>query len=369
MSIILFSVYVLLMLINLYKSLRRKQSVIPEILALILLAILMCGHLYTGTGDSTDLYYYERDYANVLTRYNIRDYSLYYLFWGSQVLGNIIGISYHSWWMIMTVLSLIAVYKTIKDNKCNKNFCIFFFMFYAVALYTGLKYYYGLCVLLLGTKYLLRNTKGDKLRFALFVILASGFHAMYYLFLILILIDVPILTPKVIFRITSVIFVGVLFLGRYSFVTSVSNIIVPILSESGNTRFVYFQDSTNWGVVVPIALHLITLFYSYKYYKLVKYERKDELSINADRILRINLIMVLIYPLYLFAVTFARLNTVISILTIIYSSVHYSDFSYRTRKRLLLYGIIVLIVFGLYFYGVCGYYDYNLKPMFDVNAF
>ena len=369
MGIILIILYVALMLINLYKSLQHKDSVFLYFLSFLLLVILMCGHLYTGTGDSTDLYYYERDYSNVLTQYNIQDYSLYYLFWGTQVLGNILGLSYHSWWMIMTILSLLAVYKFINDNKCNRNFCIFVFMFYAVALYTGLKYYYGLCVLLLGIKYLIRNLKRDKLKFVLFVLLASGFHAMYYLFLILVLIDMPLLTPKLIFQVSIVLFVAILLIGRSFFVTVVQSILVPILKNFGITRFVYFQDNTNLGVFVPIALHIVTLFYSYTYYKIVKYEKKDELYMNANRILRVNQIMVLIYPLYLFAVTFARLNTVISLITLFLSSVHYSEFSYRSRKRLLLCEIIVLVVFGLYFYGVCGYFDYNLKPMFDINAF
>ena len=371
MSFVLVFLYAILMVLNIVVSFKRKKNILPELLCFLLLTFLMCGHTYSNSGDSTDLFYYERDYNSILSnRSNIQDYSLYYLFWESQKIGKLIGLSYRSWWTIMTVVSLIIIYIVLKTNNCNTNYCLFFFMFFAIALYTGLKYYYGFCLLSLGIKYLLRN-KGikDKLIYLLFVVLAGGFHAMHYFFVLLLLIDSRLFSPKVIFYITIPSFALVLFFFRNLFTSSVFNIVSPILLEHDNSRVVYFQSTTNLGVLIPISLHLVTLLYAFKYKGIVFDENVVALKKNAKRILLINLFIVLLYPLYLFAITFARINTVVAILTLFFSSSNLSSLPSSRQRELFLYGTLVIVVFGFYFYGACGYFDYNFKPMFEPNGF
>ncbi len=108
-----------------------------------------------------------------------------------------ISLNYYQWWAVMTALSLLFVFNTIKKRNYNPHIFLFFFMAYYVFLfYGGLKFFYGFCLFQYAFTFLLKGEKGGKLKFILITLLAGGFHVMYYMFLVLALIHLTIKTEK-----------------------------------------------------------------------------------------------------------------------------------------------------------------------------
>ena len=114
MSTTLIFIYVILFLSNCYKVLSNKKSKTLFAFSMIYLLFLMCGHKYIGNGDARDFYGYRIGYEE-FSLDNVRDYSFYYLFYTTQLIGIKLSLSFYQWWAIMTAISLALIAGTIKS--------------------------------------------------------------------------------------------------------------------------------------------------------------------------------------------------------------------------------------------------------------
>lgn len=337
-------------------------------LSVILLTILMCGHHYIGNGDSRDFYGYWNDYQN-LQRGISRDFGFYYLFYFTQLVAIKMGLSFYAWWAIMTVLSWGIIIKTCKLFQVVPHFFLVFFMLYYVFIfYTGLKFWYGFCMLLVAVGYYCSSSSRRIFLFVLFTLLAGGFHVMYYIFLLLLLGEIKIITPKRLFSITVVLFIGVFLFGRNRFLSAFEPILNSMFSslDSENLNS-YFTSRTNLGFVFPVAAQLLSLTISKinKEYLCNKENIDEEEILFSDRLYQLNLICVLFYPLFLFALTFMRLITAFSLVTIILVSRSIDEHSLREKNVVLGISLLLIGIFAYVNFGMSDYYHYAYIPFFD----
>lgn len=365
MNSFLLSAYIILMLFNLFYYSQRRNNRLIWFLSLVLLVFLMsANHNVTViNGKTMDLFYYERDYY-LVSKQNIQDSVLYYLFFTSQLLANTMGASYYTWLTVSSILCILSLFIAIRKFDLDIHYVLFFFMYYVIAFYTGLKYFYGMIPILFGLYYL---TKQKKAWFVICVIIAGGLHPMYYFFLTFLFIDSKYFKPKYIFRICVGLMLVVIVFGKTRFINAISSFLYLLFERQSLSRSVYFTESTNLGFLIPIMLHIVTLIYSKKYLNCVKYYFEDSYLVKeAERLYSINQMCILLYPLFLIAVTFSRYITVVSFVTIALSSNGLKRMSIKYKQTLFLYGIIILVFFGFYFYYVQHYWEYNLVPFFTV---
>lgn len=361
-------VYIFLLLIHGYLFLTNHKSRLVTVVSFILLFLLMSGHKFVGNGDAGDFYTYWNNYTNFELSEQ-RDFSFYYLFYCSEILGLKLSLSFYQWWAVMTILSLLVLARAIRNFKLSYHlFCFFFMVYYVFIFYGGLKFYYGMCLFLNGTYFLMRGNKRDKFRFFILTCLAGGMHVMYYLYLPFIFIDtIKTSNIKRIVGISLFFSIVVLLLGRRGFLTSVQFIFSLYENDTIGS---YLQSRTNGGFFLAVGMQLLSLYYAYTNYRLNCLNRSSEAAINfAKKLYLANLMCIFYYPLFMFALTFMRLITAFSLITITLSGVGTRYLTFHKRLRLFACGM--LIVFGFYYINVYlnGYFDKTIKPFFNSYYF
>tara|TARA_R110001606_G_scaffold399137_1_gene581044 strand:- start:612 stop:1598 length:987 start_codon:yes stop_codon:yes gene_type:complete len=325
--------------------------------------------VYQGEGDAIDFLAYFQGYTEFK---NLKrdDFWFYYLFYSVQRIGIYLSLNFYQWWALMTALSLIFTIGTIKRRNYNPHLFLFFFMIYYVfILYGGLKFFYGLCIFQYAVPFLLRGEKNGKLKFILITFLAGGFHVMYYMFLIFAFIDLRIKNRKslikkivvfsLIFSLLNILSGRVLLNSMQSYIDSMEN----------DKLSVYFALRTNWGFLLPIGIHALTTFYAFKYRETVKKYDQNKWLFYADTLLYINIIIVVFYPLFMIALTFMRLLTSFSIITIIVSGYRQEYFNKVERLKMIMSGLLIV---GLYYFiniYLAGYAEKTVLPFFDSYFF
>ena len=355
--------YFIIMIMNMCYCFKNRESKILSTTTFILLFILMCGHHYVGNGDSTDLYYYWRDYNDVFS--GKQDEILYFLFYFTQSIAKFFMLTYYQWWAVMTAVSLYLVSKIIRAFSLNSHYCLLFFSFYVLALYTGLKYYYGFCLFLLALNYFIRDRRGDNLRFIACILLAGAMHAMYYLFLLFLFAKNKIVKPFNLMVIMSLLLLFTVFVDRNLLLGMLSPILLIVSAEINVTRDIYFLDSTNYGFIIPLVLHVVTLVYSLVYYKLSLSQKNISIQAEAKMLYEFNVMGCILYPLFFYAVTFTRYITVMALASVFISGKGFKLFSRKKKVELMMCGLVLSIFFSLYFFGPCNYLEYNVIPLFD----
>lgn len=369
MSSILIVIYILFTIGHLSIYLNKKRSYLFVYITSIFLFFLMSGYKYVGNGDAIDFhaYWYGYTYFEILER---NDFWFYYLFYSAQRIGIYLSLNFYQWWAVMTALSLTFIISTIKKREYNLHLFLFFFMIYYVFLfYGGLKFFYGFCLFQYAFTFLLNGEKEGKIKFILITLLAGGFHVMYYMFLILLLIDLKIKNRKfliktiVVFSLTASILIK---LTGGNVLNSIQGIIDSLDNDKLSS---YFGLRVNWGFLLPVGIHILTTLYTFIYRNIVKKHNHDKWFFYANTLFYINLITVVFYPLFMIALTFMRLLTALSLTTIIASGYRQEYLSKKDRVKLLLSGFMIICLYYFINMYLAGYIEKTVLPFFDSYYF
>jgi len=366
---ILIFIYIIFVFGHLFFYLEKKKSYLFVILTSLFIFFLMSGHKYVGNGDAIDFYGYWYGYTN-FEILELSDFWFYYLFYLSERIGIYLSLNFYQWWAVMTVLSLFFIISSIKKREYNPHlFFIFFLIYYVFLFYGGLKFFYGFCLFQYAFSFLLKGEKGGKLKFILFTILAGGFHVMYYMFLVFLLIDLNkkrkkyLLKIIIIFSLTTSVFT--LLIGR-----NFLDFIQVIVDDFENERLsIYFGLRTNLGFLLPIGIHLLTTFYAFIYREIVKKHNHYKLYLYANTLFYVNLIALVFYPLFMIALTFMRLLTSLSLTTIMASGYGQEYFKKKERIKLLLSGFMIICLYYYINMYLGGYMEKTVLPFFDSYYF
>jgi|GEM_PF-7063686 len=369
MSYILIVIYILFTTGHLLIYLNKKKSYLFVYITSILLFFLMSGYKFAGEGDAMDFYGYWYGYTK-FEILEIKNFWFYYLFYTSERIGIYLSLNFYQWWALMTALSLTFLISSIRKRKYNPHLFLFYFMIYYVfLLYGGLKFFYGFCLFQYAITFLIKGEKGGKRKFIIVTLLAGGFHVMYYMFLVLAIIDLKIKNREFLIKvisIISIIFSALVLLTGRNLLDSIQVIVDSIENDKLSS---YFSLRTRWGFLLPIGVHVLTVLYSFIYRNIVKKYNQEKWYFYANTLFYVNLIAVVFYPLFMIALTFMRLLTSLSLTTIIASGYRQEYFSKSDRLKLLLSGLMII---SLYYYiniYLGGYIDKTVLPFFDSYYF
>ena len=366
MNFVLMTIYIILIIINILLFINKKVSKIVLGITVLLLFFLMSGYKYIGNGDSIDFLAYLDGYNNFEESSQV-DFLFYYLFYLSQYITISLSLDFYQWWAVMTVLMLSVILFTLRNSKFNPHqFFVYFMIFYVFIFFCWLKFYFGFVFLLFAFSFLVRGRKFDKLKFLLLVLIAGGFHAMYYVFLVFIVVDQK--TQKLIktAAILSISLSIAIILTNNNF-----NLLQAIIDFIGNWRIsYYFSDRTNRGFLIPMGIHVLTLIYTYNYRKyLLAVNSEKSTKIYVDALLFSNILAIIFYPLFIVSLVFMRIITAFSLVSITLSG--FRQELIPNNKRLFLLGIGLMIVFAYSFYYlyVEDYWIKTYVPFFDSYYF
>lgn len=303
-------------------------------------------------------------YRTVYEQYDVlehQDFNMYYIFYSSMYLGQYYGLSFRLWWTIMSILAMIVIVLSCKIHNYSINiFFATFMAYYEMVFYSGFKFFYGFCFLLLAYGFLLRNNYLGKLLFVIFTCVAGGFHVMYYYFLVLLL--SPILKSRFLLVIVMSSLFAFVALMRAS--DSALSFVQPFFDALDNEHInIYTQATVHFGFYIALFIHLMVVYVAYAIRKQTLQKGGDSLMANV--LYNTVLFSLVFVPFYTVALTFMRLITAFSFVVICAGS---SMLVKSYKSRTLCVKLSLLMVFSFYLIRIItgGFFDTAVLPYFDV---
>ncbi len=366
----LFLLYIILAVLNLTTFLKSRTN---WGLAFITFAYLLVILYNSDYQNQHDLISYMAQFEQYDAFQN-EEFKLYYIFFSLMGLGQSMGLSFVSWWLMLNAIIFLNFSVGLKIHKFNPNAFLFFFLiYYFITLYTGVKALLGLSVFFIGVGYLFKGDgRKSKLMFVAFTLLAGACHSMYYFYLILLLADVcgdpngrilfvskkTLLKLLITFSIVSSIFLKASGSAQYY----LANIFSFMESEKIDS---YFELETQMGFFIPVIMQLLSMLLAYKTYKSARSLKADHFILKGNLYFS-NLMCVLYYPLFMIALTFMRLITAFSFVTICASFYDIKNVDTATRKK--IFGFAMLIIIGFYYrkFFLGNMWELSIVPLFSL---
>ena len=303
-------------------------------------------------------------YRTLYERYNVlehEDFKMYYLFYSCMHLGQSAGIDYRIWWAIMSFLAMGVIIVACKVHKYSYNLFLAAFMAYhEMVFYSGFKFFYGFCFLLLAYGFLFSNNRRGQLLFALFTCVAGGFHMMYYFFLILLF--KPRYNPQ--YFVSLIVGVTVIFTVLMRLSGSAISFLQPFFNAIDNDHIdKYTLVTVRSGFYLAIMIHLVVVYAVYKTRQYKIHVGKNDA--NVDTLYYTVLLSLLFCPFYAVALTFMRLITTFSLIVVTASSALLCD-TYRTRQLCVRLSLLVVLSFYVIRILMGGVMTTSVLPYFDV---
>ncbi len=360
--ILVFS-YILLVFLN-FKGYVDNKSMRMLTIVTIVFSTLMLFSANSADIDWSETQLDMSGYRTIYEKYNAleyRDADMYYLFYGSMHLGQYYGISYRTWWTIMSVLAMIVILITCRIHKYSLNFFLATFMaFYEMVFYSGFKFFYGFCFLLLAYGFLLRNNLKGKLLFVFFTFVAGNFHVMYYFFLVLLL--YPMMKSRFFMVITLASLFSLLTLMRAS--DSALSFLQPFFDALDNEHINRYTEATvHFSFYIVLFVHLVVVYIAYR---IRKHALQKGVNTDIANTLYSSVLLSLIFcPFYTIAFTFMRLITAFSFVVILAGSIVLVD-SRESRKLCMKLSLLMIITSYLIRIATGGFIETAIVPYFDV---
>ena len=361
--ILLFTLYVILIVLNYKGYTDNKITVALTIITAALSVFMLC------SANSADLDWSETKldmsgYRTIYEKYDVlkhEDFKMYYLFYRSMYLGQSLGLSFRTWWTIMSILAMCTIFIACKIHRFSFNLFLATFMAYhEMIFYSGLKFFYGFCFLLLAYGFLFwRNRKGQLL-FVLFTFIAGGFHLMYYFFLVLLI--KPLKKPQ--YFVSLIVTFTIVFTIIMRLSGSTLSFLMPFFDTLDNEHInKYTAVEVHAGFYLAVLVHLVVV---YIVYKVRKYKITNDIDArDADTLYYTVLISLLFCPFYSVALTFMRLITSFSLVVITACSGILEE-SYQSRSLCTRMSLLFVAASYLMRLVMGGFFQTSVIPYFDV---
>ena len=361
--IVLVFFYIFLIIRNYRGYATNKTTVLLTMITAALSIFMLCSS-NTADLDWSEVQLDMSGYRTIYEKYNAfeyRDSEMYYLFYGCMHLGQYYEISYRTWWAIMSVLAMSVIFIACRVHKYNFNlFLATFLAYHEMVFFSGFKFFYGFCFMLLAYGFLLRDNLKGKLLFILFTCVAGGFHMMYFFYLLLLF--------KSVFksRFLLVVFLFLLFslisLMRVS--DSALSFLQPFFDALDNEHINnYTLVAVHFSFYLSLAIHLVVVFVAYSIRKSAIQSGNNTKA--ADVLFNTVLLSLFFCPFYTIALTFLRLITAFSLIVITAGSTVLAD-SYKSRLLCVKLSLLIVISFHILKIITGGFWDTAIVPYFDV---
>jgi hypothetical protein len=358
--IMLYFLFIVLFLINLRLGLRKKHSNYVYYITFIFLWILIAGNTV-----NPDLI----SYNNIYYGDNL---SIEYGFVLLTSIGRYFNLKYETFVFIISFLSLVLVFYSIKLYTKNINFVIAFYMIYPFVIETvQFRNLIASSVLIFSLKYLLRDGFKNKIKYLILILIAGSLHQLFYLYIIFLLIKLKNKKKVIISLIIVVIVISLIIFLNGNQVPFLNQL--TIISEGKLER--YFSIPLRYGFLVNWSINSIyvLLIYLSKLF-MEKYNdsyNKNEINFYVLSIFWINVLTILFFPLYMLNVNFYRLYRNISLINyivfaiVIDAIIKKKIYKLRLFKYFSLFSILIIIMF---YYDVIPSFERVFRAIMENNV-
>ena len=363
LQLLLVLFYILLITLN-YKGFTDKRTTILLTLVTTVLSTFMLCSTNIASLDWSETELDISGYRSQYEKYDAleyEDFKMYYIFYGCMYLGQYFGLSFRLWWTIMSVLAMSVLFVACRIHGFSFNLFLATFMaYYEIVFFSGFKFFYGFCFLLLAYGFLFSNNRKRQLLFALFTCIAGGFHMMYYFFLILLI--KPFKNPK--FFVGLVVVFTIIFTVLMRVSGSALSFLTPFFDALDNEHInKYTVGTVHSGFYIAILIHSVVVYLAYT---IRKFKLKEgTFSAVTDTLYYTVLLSLIFCPFYAVSLTFMRLITAFSLVVVTASSRLLAN---SHKSRVLCVKLSLLVVFAFYLMRIVfgGFIHSSVIPYFDV---
>ena len=318
-----YGTYGLFLFLNFIFALRRKHSKLLLIITFIFILIMFTGYSNVGNG-SLDFYGYVSNYDDIGAGIS-PSYSMEIGYVLLMKIGNMIGMNFFIFKIAVSIVCFLLIFKTISQFTRNYNCVCFLYLLYPILIDTErFRNFIGFSIFIYAIRFLVRNTKKDKLKYVILILFASTFHVLMFSYLIFVLVDTSNKNKLVKYIVGLTIVLCFIAFINHNNIPGLGIILRFVSDEKLLMQMVHV---TRYGFIIPFSLHLMSLLLIYFSQKNIS---RYTLSSNSSKktipegelsyinfIFWIDVLSIIYFPLYMLSYTFSRLATNLLLLNFI----------------------------------------------------
>lgn len=292
---------------------------------------------------------------------------------------NGLGISFDIFKLISMGTGLLLINYTALKFLTKKMLWTFYLLYliYPLVLDTSaIRNTLAMCIVIYAIPFLSKDTKKDTLIYTLLIFVASLFHMISLIYLLLLLIKVYDNRKRINKKISKVIFIFLIFnmllmIVSRGYTTMVLNLIETFFMNSeiiSNEKSVYFDIVGNFGFLIYIFYQLLSIFclkYVCHFHKQQGEKTNNSVAKLYDitkYIFFINLLMLIISPLYRVNSNFFRIYR--NITPINHMAILSMLNTKNNKKTTKIYGVILI-----YFLATIALAYIQIEPMKEIAVY
>jgi hypothetical protein len=294
---------------------------------------------------------------------------------GTQLLYKLfilIGLEYKHFLIITSLIGLLLINNTIKTY--TKNVALVFSLYLIFPFVIDVvqsRGFLSMSIILYASQFIIEERKGGTLKYIILILLASSIHysAIFYITFILIKHkDISYLTV-----LSLVLTITGLAIAFTNLIPKLLLVFVPLEKVAH-----YLENRLNWGILVALVVYASNFFLVYYSYHKIKsiQEQKNNGDITqktgfqfVEGVYKINILLLLLFILYVFNMIFFRLYRNILILNYIAYAICLTHMKPKSNEKFLFALVIFAFTLGLFvYYIIIPYYDSVFLPVFQENA-
>jgi len=334
--------------ILIFFSLIKKKSALLSLLLFIALWILFG----FNTGNA-DYYAYELQFNGTIKPPDIGFEFLLVFF-------NLIGFTYQQFLITISLICYVIIFTSIKKYTENLSYVMALYFIYPFIFdVVQIRSFIALTILLYGLQYLFTNNKKDIFKYIFFVLVASSIHFAFLFYLVLILVKFFPSWKKMLVIFSAFVILAILVIY--------SGFLAVLLNNLFNHPRIddWFKIGTNLGFLVPFLLQIMMFLFVYVSYRKYKDNIKVQITnkdsqpfVNLNKkqkfitpnsqinffetMIKINVIMFLAFPFYIYTTYFFRIYRNILIMNYIMVA-NSMQYFFKDKYERFFYGLFFII--------------------------
>lgn len=266
--------------------------------------------------------------------------------------------------VVITLLAFVLLYKSILVYTSNIAFVLALYMIFPFLLdVVQLKTFLSMTIVIYSLRYLINTDRKSVIKYIGLILIASSVHylSLFYLFLLLVHFN----KTKLLIKNVAIITILFILFSYSGFIKYILAFVLPIAKVN-----YWFEPKTGLGIVIVVALHsYITFLVHYVHYKFYNQLKIDRYKlIFSGLVVKINVIMWLIFPLYIFNMVFFRIYRNLFILFFILFGMFIYDKLFSKKDRFIFSLLLLLFVSALsIFYIFSIHFDDIFKAVMFNN--
>lgn len=289
----------------------------------------------------------------------------------------VFGFSFQQTKAFILIVALLLLFRILL--KYMSDLSLFFICYFSYFMFLDgeqLRNFLAFMIILNGLDFLLQGGKRNTIFFIVAIVIASTIHLMSVLFLLFLLIKMD--SIKIIRYLIFPYILIALALFRYGGVfNSIAGIAGIFINRSAQEKlFTYAASTTNMGAFIPLFLFSVVTYLVWWAKKtqrleeidyancfqikqgIIYSEKHNSYTFLADKIMHLQLVGYLMFPLCILNLTFYRYIRNIALIDVIFLCGCFNGSRNKNRKVLFLVSC-VMIIFFFRFWDFSLYSDWN----------